>query len=117
MLFVAVLCSYRATGGGWGLFLLLFLWPDLAILGYLMNVRFGAGLYNLFHLAAAPVLLGVVSVAIHQRSVLSFALIWFAHINWDRAFGYGLKYPTFFKDTHLQRVSPAAAYESAKAVA
>jgi hypothetical protein len=28
-----------------------------------------------------------------------------AHIGFDRTLGYGLKYPTFFKDTHLQRVS------------
>jgi hypothetical protein len=26
------------------------------------------------------------------------------HIGVDRAVGYGLKYPTGFKDTHLQRV-------------
>jgi hypothetical protein len=32
------------------------------------------------------------------------ALIWFAHIGTDRFLGYGLEYPTRFKDTHLQRV-------------
>ena len=32
------------------------------------------------------------------------ALIWVAHIGVDRALGYGLKYPTGFADTHLQRV-------------
>jgi hypothetical protein len=26
------------------------------------------------------------------------------HIGFDRLIGAGLKYPTFFKDTHLQRV-------------
>jgi hypothetical protein len=31
-------------------------------------------------------------------------LIWLTHIGVDRAVGYGLKYPTGFKDTHLQRV-------------
>jgi hypothetical protein len=31
-------------------------------------------------------------------------LIWIAHIGVDRALGYGLKYPSSFKDTHLQRV-------------
>jgi hypothetical protein len=30
--------------------------------------------------------------------------VWFAHIGMDRLLGYGLKYPTDFKDTHLQRV-------------
>jgi len=35
---------------------------------------------------------------------ISLALIWFSHIGMDRLVGYGLKYPTAFKDTHLGRV-------------
>jgi hypothetical protein len=35
---------------------------------------------------------------------LQVSLIWLAHIGLDRAVGYGLKYPTAFKETHLQRV-------------
>jgi hypothetical protein len=35
---------------------------------------------------------------------LQLALIWLTHIGVDRFIGYGLKYPTDFKDTHLQRV-------------
>ena len=31
-------------------------------------------------------------------------LIWTAHIGFDRALGYGLKYPTGFGDTHLGRI-------------
>ena len=30
--------------------------------------------------------------------------IWLAHIGVDRMVGYGLKYPTSSKDTHLNRV-------------
>jgi hypothetical protein len=40
----------------------------------------------------------------HATQYLPYALIWLAHIGIDRALGYGLKYPTFFKDTHLQHV-------------
>jgi hypothetical protein len=36
--------------------------------------------------------------------MVAVALIWFAHISMDRTVGYGLKYPTSFKDTHLERV-------------
>jgi hypothetical protein len=32
------------------------------------------------------------------------AIIWAAHIGFDRALGYGLKYPTAFSDTHLGRI-------------
>ena len=37
-------------------------------------------------------------------AAVAVALIWLTHIGVDRAIGYGLKYPTGFKDTHLQRV-------------
>src|SRR6267378_8432946 len=36
--------------------------------------------------------------------VTPYTLIWLAHIGFDRALGFGLKYPTHFKDTHLQHV-------------
>ena len=38
------------------------------------------------------------------RMYAILALIWVAHIGMDRLMGYGLKYPSAFKDTHLQHV-------------
>ena len=115
-LFLATLYLYRMTGAGWGLFFLLFLWPDLGMLGYLANPRIGSATYNLVHIAAFPVLLAVFSCATHRTWGLSFAMIWLSHIEWDRMLGFGLKYPTFFKDTHLQRVNgPGAAAQAAVA--
>ena len=38
------------------------------------------------------------------RLRVQLGLIWLTHIGVDRAIGYGLKYPTGFKDTHLKRV-------------
>ena len=35
---------------------------------------------------------------------MQIALIWLAHIGFDRSLGYGLEYPSGFRDTHLQRV-------------
>ena len=35
---------------------------------------------------------------------VQLALIWLSHIGGDRLLGYGLKYSTAFKDTHLDRV-------------
>jgi Domain of unknown function (DUF4260) len=103
-LFALSVYGYRLTGAGWGLFLVLFLWPDLFMLGYLGNVGLGATLYNVAHVEALPVLLAGFAYAQHREALLAFALIWLAHIALDRALGFGLKYPTFFKDTHLQRV-------------
>lgn len=100
----ASVAAYHELNGSWLLFFLLFLWPDLFMLGYLANVRLGASLYNLAHTYAWPLLLGAAAVFEHCHNALLFALIWTAHIGLDRMLGYGLKYPTFFKDTHLQHV-------------
>jgi hypothetical protein len=97
--------AYHELSGNWLLFFLLFLWPDLSMLGYLANVRLGASLYNLVHTYAGPLLLGTAAVFEQWHNTLLFALIWTAHIGLDRMLGYGLKYPTFFKDTHMQRVA------------
>jgi hypothetical protein len=35
---------------------------------------------------------------------VAIALIWAAHIGFDRLLGYGLKYPTAFTDTHLGKI-------------
>lgn len=104
VLFAAILYFYHLIGGSWSWFVGLFLWPDLGMLGYLFNPRIGSRLYNLTHFAALPALLLVVSFAEHRTGPLAFALIWLSHIEFDRAMGYGLKFPTAFKDTHLQRV-------------
>ena len=41
------------------------------------------------------------SWAAKPRYRFQIALIWAAHIGVDRVLGYGLKYPTAFRDTHL----------------
>ena len=51
-------------------------------------------------LALAPVALPV---------ALPFALIWAAHIGFDRTLGYGLKSDAGFAQTHLGRIGRAAA--------
>jgi Domain of unknown function (DUF4260) len=52
-----------------------------------------------------PLALAGAALGFRQSGLIAFALIWLAHVGADRALGFGLKYPTLFKDTHLQRVS------------
>ena len=40
----------------------------------------------------------------HHAAFLIIALIWIAHIGFDRLLSYGLKCPTQFKDTHLNPI-------------
>jgi len=89
---------------GWVLLVVLVLAPDLAMLGYLAGPRLGAPVYDLAHTEVWPIVLAVASVLAGSRLPVEIALVWLVHIGVDRLLGYGLKYPTEFKDTHFQRV-------------
>ena len=100
----AALVVYFHLDYGWVLLLVLALAPDLSALGYLAGVRVGAASYNLAHTEVWPAALIVAGVLADSQTLVQLALIWLVHIGVDRALGYGLKYPTRFDDTHLQRV-------------
>jgi hypothetical protein len=103
-LLLIALAIYYSFQFSWTLFAILFLAPDLFMLGYLANPRFGSALYNLGHTFFTPLILFAISYLTHRSILLAIAIIWISHIAFDRILGYGLKYPTHFKDTHLQRV-------------
>ncbi len=96
--------TYWHLGANPWLFLGLLLVPDLSMLGYALNVRIGAVVYNAAHTIIAPAAVAAAAVAANQSFVLPYVLIWTCHIGMDRVLGYGLKYPTHFQDTHLQRL-------------
>jgi hypothetical protein len=99
--FVAALVAYRYASGSWALFAGLFLVPDLSMLAYLAGSKPGAVGYNALHTYLAPGLLGA-AMALHVIPAFWPApLIWVCHIGFDRALGFGLKYRTAFRDTHL----------------
>jgi hypothetical protein len=95
---------YRQSHASWILFAVLFLSPDIFMLGYLANTSTGAALYNLVHTILAPSTLIAAAILLSKWQLLPLAMIWTAHIGLDRMLGYGLKYPKHFKDTHLQHV-------------
>ena len=101
IVFAASLWLYASLDASWLLFALLLLAPDVAMVGYLRGPHLGAVLYNAFHTYAAPALLAAFGVLADQPLCLHIAMIWTAHIGFDRLLGYGLKYPTRFQETHL----------------
>ncbi|MDO9359504.1 MAG: DUF4260 domain-containing protein [Polaromonas sp.] len=101
------LAAYAQFGAGWGVFALLFLLPDLSFLGYLGGPRTGALAYNTAHSYAGPLVLLALGVLGAMPALLTTALVWLAHIGFDRALGYGLKYADGFSATHLGRVGRA----------
>jgi hypothetical protein len=105
VLLAAAVAAYGLIGVSWWWFAGLLLVPDLGMLGYLAGPRIGAFTYNLTHTLSLPLAVGAVGLVSGSTLLIAAALIWLAHIGMDRALGYGLKYPTHFRDTHLQRVA------------
>lgn len=108
LLAVAAL-AYARLGEGWLLFAGLFLAPDLSFAGYLAGPRLGAWAYNLAHSLIGPLLLAGAGLLSGADLATALALIWLAHIGFDRALGYGLKSPQAFGLTHLGLIGKARA--------
>ena len=103
-LLVAAVAAFAWLEDSWGWFLILFFAPDLSFFGYLAGPRVGAVVYNAAHALVGPWLGGALALAAGRDDLLPFAAIWAAHIGFDRMLGYGLKYPSAFRDTHLGRL-------------
>ncbi len=101
--------AYRHVGGTWLMFALLFLAPDVSMVGYLANPRIGARVYNLGHTYIAPTLLALAGFVMAAPLMYLLVSIWAAHIGFDRLLGYGLKYLVAFGATHLNWKRPRSA--------
>lgn len=104
LLFAVSIVCYHETHAGWMLFAALLLAPDLSMAGYVANAKIGATIYNAVHTLTGPLILVAYALLTAHAALLPYSLIWITHIGMDRMLGIGLKYPTQFKDTHLQHV-------------
>jgi hypothetical protein len=101
--------------GRWGFFALLFLVPDISLLGYLFSSpkisapKVSAAFYNAVHSYLLPLVLGLLAWERGWALAGQLALIWLSHVSFDRSIGYGLKFPYKFRYTHIQ--SSASAHE------
>lgn len=100
-LFAASVWLFSRTGFAWWWYPALFFIPDIAILGYLAGNRAGAAAYNLTHHKAVALGLAGVGLVAAVPFALMLATVVFGHSSLDRAAGFGLKYPTGFRHTHL----------------
>jgi hypothetical protein len=100
-LFLGATVMFGLMHGRWSRYGLLFLAPDLSFVFYLAGPRAGAVAYNTLHSTIGPLLLGLAGYAGGITWAGPIALIWLAHIGFDRAAGFGLKYTGAFGDTHL----------------
>lgn len=101
---IAASVAYSKFGLGWGTFALFFLTPDVSFLGYLAGPKVGAVSYNMAHSYIGAVACLVTGFTLPAPTLLCIGIIWCAHIGFDRALGYGLKYSEGFGFTHLGRI-------------
>ena len=103
-IFGAGIAAYGQLGGPWLALVPLLFIPDISMIGFVRDARLGALTYNVGHnLVTAGVLLGLgLGSGIAWLAIAGSVAL--AHVGMDRLMGYGLKYPTTFKDTHFQHV-------------
>ncbi|OBR63595.1 hypothetical protein A7K91_06510 [Paenibacillus oryzae] len=104
LVLIAGTYMYFASGYHWLAYALLLLAPDLSILGYAISKKAGARIYNAVHTITTPLLLLLAGFVFSIDVLLMLGFIWIAHIGMDRMAGYGLKYESDFKETHIQRI-------------
>ncbi|WP_298473876.1 DUF4260 domain-containing protein [uncultured Maribacter sp.] len=95
---------FSILGYSWWLFLVLFLTPDIGMLGYLVNSKIGAITYNLLHHKGIAILLYFIGIYFELPLWQLAGTILFSHAAFDRMLGYGLKYEDGFKFTHLGKI-------------
>lgn len=105
VIFLGSLYIFNLRDGNWLAFILGFIAVDITMVGYLVNNKVGAYIYNLGHTFVMPSLVYVLARHFDNSTLTFISLIWFAHIAFDRALGWGLKYETGFRDTHLGKIS------------
>ena len=85
----------------WWYYLLLFLGPDISMIGYAAGNKTGAIAYNIFHHKGVAVAVFIAGLVLDHFELQVAGIILFGHSSMDRAFGFGLKYKECFKYTHL----------------
>ena len=95
---------YQPLHFSWWLWPILFLSPDISMLGYIINTKIGAFTYNLFHHKGVAIVIAAAGFFLSNPAAVFIGLLLFAHSAFDRMMGYGLKYEDGFKHTHLGRL-------------
>ncbi|MDH7448011.1 DUF4260 domain-containing protein [Aquimarina sp. 2201CG14-23] len=88
----------------WWLFIILFLVPDIGMLGYLIDTRIGALCYNILHHKGLAILIYFIGLYVSNEILLLAGVILFSHAAFDRILGYGLKLEKGFNFTHLGEI-------------
>jgi hypothetical protein len=100
MLLLSVFLLWNSDAA-WYWYVLILFGPDISMLGYLVNNKVGAALYNLFHHKGIAILIFLAGMYLSNDLLLRAGVLLFGHAALDRIAGYGLKYNKGFSFTHL----------------
>lgn len=103
-LFILGIYLFNQIGYIWWCFLVLILVPDLSMIGYAFGNKVGALCYNIAHHRGIAVVLYLFGIYFSNAAMQLLGVILFSHSAMDRMLGYGLKYETGFKYTHLGEI-------------
>lgn len=102
--FLLGIALFSQLNFAWWWFPALILLPDIGMVGYIFNSKVGAMIYNLFHHKAMGIAFIIAGMFYLAETFTLIGIILFSHSALDRIFGYGLKYPDSFKNTHLGKI-------------
>ena len=103
-IFLFALMAYQFLGFASGFFILIFFLPDLSWIAYFHSPNVGAIAYNFAHSYILPLILFAYGFFVSSSDADKVAIVWLAHVGFDRALGFGLKYPRGFRYTHLGKL-------------
>lgn len=103
-LFILGIYLFSLLNYQWWWFLVLILSPDFSMLGYIFGNKSGAFFYNIFHHRGIAILVYIAGCYFKIEILQLTGIILFSHSAMDRFFGYGLKYESGFKYTHLGEI-------------
>ena len=75
----------------WWWFPILFFVPDVSLLGYLINQKLGANIYNVVHHKAFAILFYLLGSFTHITALQLAGVVMFGHSSFDRALGFELQ--------------------------
>jgi hypothetical protein len=91
----------------WWIWILLFLSPDISMIGYMVNNKAGAITYNIFHHKSIAATCFIIGALLNNVPLQVAGLLLFSHSSFDRMLGYGLKHFDSFQHTHLGKIGKA----------
>ena len=99
--FLLAIFLFGQLSYAWWVFPLFILLPDVSMIGYAVNPKIGAWMYNIFHHKLVAIVVYGLGLFLGSSWLMLVGVILFGHSAMDRIFGFGLKYADDFKHTHM----------------